>query len=169
MQGGGVFSTWAESIRKLTCISFVSLLSDRGPCLTLVLFDGAIDEKVLKKVPKPQRNLITSIHYLHSEQSWGSPSVIRFICIVNTCPACLCLHVFLEAVFHGGGGEGGEQKRLTFPSKCINSTSSKNILSDNCLDNVLYDLETHLLLQQVRGKEIQVLRKQISVEKTDDR
>lgn len=70
--------------------------------LTTVLFDGAIDEKVLKKVPKPQRNLITSIHYLHSEQSRGSPSVIRFICIVNTCPACLCLHIFYKLSFMGG-------------------------------------------------------------------
>lgn len=70
--------------------------------LTTVLFDGAIDEKVLKKVPKPQRNLITSIHYLHSEQSRGSPSVIRFICIVNTCPACLCLHIFYKPSFMAG-------------------------------------------------------------------
>lgn len=93
-QAKGVFPTWAGSIRNLTCISFVSLLRQIGPRLTPALFDGAIDEKVLKKVPQPQRNLITSIHYLHSEQSWGSPSVIRFICIVNTCPACLCLRVF---------------------------------------------------------------------------
>lgn len=65
-------------------------------------FDGAIDGKVLKKVLKPQRNLITSIHYLHSEQLRGSPSVIRFICIVNTCPACLCLHIFYKLPFMAG-------------------------------------------------------------------
>ena len=55
------------------------------------VFDRAIDEKVLRKVTNPQRNLITFIHYLRSERSRSSPSVVRFICIVNTCPACLRL------------------------------------------------------------------------------
>lgn len=118
----------AESITKYDLVtSMYPFFCGSGGCIwRLVPFDGAIDGKVLKKVPEPLRNLITSIHYLHSEQSRGSPSVIRFICIVNTCPACLCLHIFYKLPFMAG-------KMLTFPSKYINSTSSKNILNVNNL------------------------------------
>ncbi|TRY55805.1 hypothetical protein DNTS_025651 [Danionella cerebrum] len=46
-----------------------------------VFDDATIDGKVVRKVTEPQRNLITFIHYPHSERRRNSPSVIRFISI----------------------------------------------------------------------------------------
>ncbi len=77
------------------CVEFCSSLtapeSVWQPWGAALAFDGTIDGKVVRKVTEPQRNLITFIHYPHSERRRNSPSVIRFISIVNTCPACLPL------------------------------------------------------------------------------
>lgn len=82
--------TFKKGLRVKGRVEFCGLRTSTG-CVTAVRFDGTIDGKVVRKVTEPQRNLITFIHYPHSERRRNSPSVIRFISIVNTCPACLPL------------------------------------------------------------------------------